>query len=143
MSFIGRERELKKLNEMYAGGKFECIIIYGRRRVGKTTLIQEFVKNKKAIYFLSLETSERVNLDNFSKSFWNTTMETIKSPPKFSNFLDALEAVGDLAAKERIVLVIDEYPYLANAVRGISSIFQAQIDMRLKIEDIPRTAFAR
>ena len=54
--FVGRERELKKLNELYRGDKFECVIIYGRRRVGKTTLIQQFIKDKKAIYFLSLET---------------------------------------------------------------------------------------
>ena len=130
--FVGREQELKKLNEMYKGRKFECAIIYGRRRVGKTTLIQEFIKDKKAIYFLSLETSERVNLENFSKSFWNIMPGNLKNPPGFSNFMDALEAVSDLSVKERIVLVIDEYPYLAKAVKGISSMIQAQIDTRLK-----------
>ena len=130
--FIGRERELDKLNELYTGGSFECVIIYGRRRVGKTTLIQEFIKDKRAIYFLSLETSERVNLLNFSKSVWGAAASEIRTPPVFANFIDALEAVGDLAANERIVLVIDEYPYLANSVKGMSSILQAQVDMRFK-----------
>lgn len=130
--FVGRERELKKLNELYNGNNFECVIIYGRRRVGKTTLIQEFIKDKKAVYFLSLETSERMNLDNFSKGILSITMENVKSSPRFANFTDAVETVGDLAADERIVLVIDEYPYLANSVQGISSIIQAQIDMKLK-----------
>ncbi|MDR0491883.1 MAG: ATP-binding protein [Oscillospiraceae bacterium] len=130
--FVGRERELKKLNEMYAGDRFECAIIYGRRRVGKTSLIQEFIRDKKSIYFLSLETSQRVNLENFSKSVWNVAMKNIKAPPRFANFTDALETVGDLADDERIVLVIDEYPYLANSVKGMSSILQAQIDMRFK-----------
>ena len=130
--FIGRERELEKLDEMYAGSRFECVIIYGRRRVGKTSLIQEFIKDKRAIYFLSLETSERMNLENFSKSVWNAAGGNIKTRPRFANFSDALEMIGDLAADERIVLVVDEYPYLASSVKGMSSILQAQIDMRLK-----------
>ncbi|MCL1982518.1 MAG: ATP-binding protein [Clostridiales bacterium] len=123
---------MNKLNEMYAGGKFECAIVYGRRRVGKTSLIQEFIKGKRAIYFLSLETSERMNTENFSNCIWNVATANVNKPPHFANFTDALEAVGDLAADERIVLAIDEYPYLAKSITGISSIFQAQIDMRLK-----------
>jgi len=128
--FIGRERELKKLNDMYAGDNFECAIIYGRRRVGKTSLIQEFIKDKKAVYFLSLETSENTNLDNFSRSL--KSIKDIKTSPRFTSFIDAFEMLGDLATDERIVFVIDEYPYLANSVKGISSILQAQIDMRFK-----------
>ena len=130
--FIGRESELGKLNKMYSGNKFECAIIYGRRRVGKTSLIQEFIKDKKSIYFLSLETSERVNLENFSKSVWITANEQIITQPRFSDFMDALELISDLAEGERLVLVIDEYPYLAGAVRGMSSMLQAQIDTKLK-----------
>jgi len=130
--FIGRERELGRLNEMYAGGDFECVIIYGRRRVGKTALIQEFIKDKRAIYFLSLETGADVNLVNFSKCIWSLSGSVIKAPSRFSNFMDALEAVNDLAADERLVLVIDEYPYLANSVRGMSSMLQAQVDTLFK-----------
>ena len=128
--FVGRERELKALNEMYVSDKFECVIIYGRRRVGKTSLIQEFIKDKKSIYFLSLETNERVNLENFSKSIWRVERGTIQTPPLFASFMDALDAVGDLSDGERLILAIDEYPYLANSVQGMSSILQAQIDMR-------------
>lgn len=128
--FVGRKRELDKLNEMHASEKFECAIIYGRRRVGKTSLIREFIKNKKSVYFLSLETSERVNLDNFGKSA-HDALDLI-TLPRFASFTDALEMFGDLASDERIVLVIDEYPYLANSVKGMSSILQAQIDTLLK-----------
>ena len=130
--FVGRERELKKLNEMYDGDKFECAIIYGRRRVGKTSLIQEFIKDKKAIYFLSLETSERINLENFSKSILSVTMENHNTSLQFNSFIDALETIGNIAKDERIVLVIDEYPYLAHSVKGMSSILQSQIDMFFK-----------
>ena len=47
---IGRESELNTLDKIYKKNKFECVIMYGRRRVGKTTIINEFVKNKKNIF---------------------------------------------------------------------------------------------
>ncbi len=55
--FIGRERELTSLNRIYASGKFEFTVIYGRRRVGKTALITRFIEDKKAIYFMGIESS--------------------------------------------------------------------------------------
>ena len=66
--FIGRERELTALHKLYASDKFEFAVIYGRRRVGKTALINEFVRDKKAIYFMGVESNAKQNLDNFSKS---------------------------------------------------------------------------
>ena len=53
--FYCREDELRKLNKRYAGDKFECIVIYGRRRVGKTALINEFCKDKPTIFFFCIE----------------------------------------------------------------------------------------
>ena len=64
--FYCREDELRKLNKRYTGNKFECIIIYGRRRVGKTALINEFCKDKPTIFFSSLNTTEKENLDGYS-----------------------------------------------------------------------------
>ena len=57
--FYCREDELRKLNKRYAGDKFECIVIYGRRRVGKTALINEFCKDKPTIFFSALTRQER------------------------------------------------------------------------------------
>ena len=57
--FIGRERELNSLNKLYVSGKFEFVVIYGRRRVGKTALINQFIRNKKAIYFMGVESNAR------------------------------------------------------------------------------------
>ena len=64
--FIGRERDLAALNRLYTSGKFEFAVIYGRRRVGKTALISEFIKDKKSIYFMGVESNEKQNLENFS-----------------------------------------------------------------------------
>ena len=65
--FIGRERDLAALNRLYTSGKFEFAVIYGRRRVGKTALISEFIKDKKSIYFMGVESNEKQN-PSFSKS---------------------------------------------------------------------------
>ena len=64
--FYCREDELRKLNKRYAGDKFECIVIYGRRRVGKTALINEFCKDKPTIFFSALNTTGKENLEALS-----------------------------------------------------------------------------
>ena len=66
--FIGRESELALLNNLYTSDKFEFVVMYGRRRVGKTALISEFIKDKKAIYFMGVESNLKQNLENFSKN---------------------------------------------------------------------------
>ena len=129
--FIGRQRELKRLNELYESGKFECAVVYGRRRVGKTTLINEFIKGKKAIYFTALESTSQENLESFSRCIMHMGMG-IESDVVFSHYQAALDALNDAAKTERVVMVIDEYPYLADAYRGFSSLLQAQIDSKYK-----------
>ena len=66
--FVGRERELRSLNERYKSGKFECVILYGRRRVGKTALINRFLRGKPSIYFMGVESNAKQNLENLIKS---------------------------------------------------------------------------
>ncbi|MDR1690217.1 MAG: hypothetical protein LBR42_00045, partial [Candidatus Methanoplasma sp.] len=64
--FIGREREMETLNRHHKSGKFEFVTIYGRRRIGKTTLITEFCKDKKAVFFPALETTAKNNINALS-----------------------------------------------------------------------------
>ncbi|HIR27664.1 MAG TPA: AAA family ATPase, partial [Candidatus Choladousia intestinigallinarum] len=63
--FVGREYELDTLNKLYSSNRFEFAVIYGRRRIGKTALINEFTKNKETIFFTGVETNAKQNLDNF------------------------------------------------------------------------------
>lgn len=125
--FIGREQELKTLNKLYNSDKFEFAVIYGRRRVGKTALISEFVKDKDTIFFTGVETNAKQNLDNFSKCImeYNTGIAVDFS---FSSLQAALEYVFELAKEKRIVLVIDEYPYVARASKSLASTLQLLID---------------
>lgn len=125
--FIGRENELNTLNRLYNSDKFEFAVIYGRRRVGKTALINEFVKDKDNIFFTGVETNAKQNLDNFSRCImeYNTG---IASGASFNSFQMALEHVFELAKTKRIVLVIDEYPYVARASKSLASTLQLLID---------------
>lgn len=125
--FIGRERELATLNKLYASNKFEFTVIYGRRRVGKTALINQFIEGKNAIYFMGVESNAKQNLENFSKSIieYNTGIETETS---FLSFQAALEYVFKLSEKERLILAIDEYPYVARSSKSLASTLQLLID---------------
>lgn len=125
--FVGRQNELEGLNKQFSSGRFEMTVVYGRRRVGKTTLIKEFGKDKKVIYFLSTNASADMNLKIFSELLFRQFNSGL-SDVSFPDFDAAFRYLGDKANDERIILVIDEYPYLAESVEGISSLLQRAID---------------
>ena len=125
--FIGRERELKSLEQLYASGKFEFAVVYGRRRVGKTALLTQFIQGKKAIYFMGVESNAKQNLENLSKSILEYA-SGIAAETSFVSFQAALEYVFKLAEQERVVLVLDEYPYVARSSKSLASTLQLLID---------------
>ncbi len=125
--FIGREQELNALEKLYASNKFEFAVIYGRRRVGKTALINHFLDGKKAIYFMGVESNAKQNLENFSKSIMEYS-NGIETETSFLSFQAALEYVFRLAQKERLILAIDEYPYVARSSKSLASTLQLLID---------------
>ena len=125
--FIGRQQELNTLRKLYNSGKFEFAVIYGRRRVGKTALISEFTKDKATIFFTGVETNAKQNLDNFSRCIMEYSTG-IAADSSFASFQSALEYVFELAKSKRIVLVIDEYPYVARASKSLASTLQLLVD---------------
>lgn len=126
--FYCREEELRKLNKRYHADDFECIIIYGRRRVGKTTLINEFCKDKPTIFFSALNTTEIENLESLSKAIMNYERPDMDAFSEFKTYDVALDELTALSMHERIVFVIDKYPYLAKAKPSISAMLQHIID---------------
>ena len=79
--FYCREDELRKLNKRYAGDKFECIVIYGRRRVGKTALINELCKDKPTIFFSAMNTTGKEYLEALSKSIMSFEWSDMEFAP--------------------------------------------------------------
>lgn len=133
--FIGRTRELNKLNKMYKSQKLEVAIVYGRRRVGKTTLINHFCKDKPSIYFMAIENSAKWNLEILSDNishFESADKSEDSGRRLFPSFREAFLHIAKLAQKERIILVLDEYPYLAKAEPAISSLLQSFLDHEFK-----------
>ena len=127
MKFIGRKYELKELNLEYENGKFALSVIYGRRRVGKTYLIQEFIKDKEGYYFVATESNELINLSLISKAIYKTC-GNLEGLPDFSNFESALRYLFQYSIDKRIIFVIDEFPYLAESAPYISSLIQNLVD---------------
>lgn len=125
--FVGRERELASLNKLYTSDRFEFVVIYGRRRVGKTALINQFISDKSAIYFMGVESNAKQNLENFSQNILEFGTG-IQADTAFISFQAALEYVFKLAGKERLILAIDEYPYVARSSKSLASTLQLLID---------------
>ncbi len=126
--FYCREEELKTMNRRYEKGRFECIVIYGRRRVGKTALINEFCKGKPTVYFSALSASSQENLEALSKAIYTCKNPDSPVAPTYRSYEDALDEITAMAKRQRLVFVIDEYPYLAKAEKSFSSRLQHIID---------------
>lgn len=128
--FVGRSKELKKLQKLYESDSFEFAVFYGRRRVGKTTLINEFIKDKKAVYYMSVEGTRKENLAGFSKALLS---DCHGATPQFPDFESLLGYIDQLAVTgERMIIAIDEFPYLAASYPAISSMLQRHIDLHWK-----------
>lgn len=126
--FVGRKEELKALQNAYDQDKFQFAVIYGRRRVGKTTLMNKFIEDKEVIYYAAVEENQRDNLQRFSHAVNQYQRPGINDGRSFGDFFELLDHVAALSQNKQIVLVIDEFPYLAESYPAISSILQNYID---------------
>ena len=127
--FVGREKELESLNDVYSKERFGMTIIYGRRRVGKSTLITEFIKDKKAIFYTATKVGAERNLELFAKQVMNV-LDPVYSEVTFSTIESVLDIITKKISEsdEKIILVIDELPYWAEKDEALLSIIQKYID---------------
>lgn len=126
--FVGRERELKALKDVYDKNGFGMTVIYGRRRVGKSTLIREFIKDKKAIFYTATRVGAERNLELFSKQVMD-----VLAPSMSTATFKSIESVFDIITnnvqgKDKVILVIDELPYWVEKDEALLSILQKYID---------------
>lgn len=132
MRFVNRTEELAFLNKYHEKQGFQFIPLYGRRRVGKTRLVREFIRDKRAIYFLADSVTELEQLRNLGREVGEFFGDTILAESGFRDWQQFFRYLREKAEQERLVMVIDEFPYLVNSNKGISSIFQKGIDTHLK-----------
>lgn len=123
MEFIGRQTELARLEEEYQRSR-SFVVIYGRRRVGKTTLIKEFLKKKTAFYFLATEEVESQSMKRLSGVIARTTKNKLIQKANINDWLDLFQLIADYQTEGKKVLVIDEFPYLVRSNPAFPSILQ-------------------
>ena len=135
MKFIGRKEELEKLEAEYQRDE-SFVVVYGRRRVGKTTLIKEFIKNKTAFYYLATEELEAQGMKRLAGVIGRATNNSLLNKAVFNDWLDLFQLVADYKPNEKKVLVIDEFPYLVKTNPAFPSILQNAWDELLKDNNV-------
>lgn len=131
MEFYGRYAELEALETSYKTDKFAFFVVYGRRRIGKTTLLHKFIENKNALYFSAQEANETLNLKKFSQELYRLNNMNA-SLPAFPSWDFAFSYLTDYVREHKLVLVIDEFPYIASSDKSILSLLQHNIDLNWK-----------
>ncbi|MBE0411154.1 MAG: ATP-binding protein, partial [Anaerolineales bacterium] len=129
--FINRESELDLLEKRFTSGKAELFVLYGRRRVGKTELLARFCDGKRAVFFVS-DLGSEVSLRSALSSEVNSTLlgrDNISAV--YATWEELFKAIGQAAQLERLVVVLDEFPYLINAYNPLTSILQRVWDQAL------------
>lgn len=123
--FYGRDDELEELNRRYGSDGFQFIPIYGRRRVGKTTLIDEFIKDKDSIKFTAVRGSYKTNMRLLASIVLN-----VRNAPVM-NLEDILEIMHSRFEGRRYVFAIDEYPYLVDSDESVTGILNNFMESHL------------
>lgn len=130
--FVGREAELQALDRLYRKNVFQMLVLYGRRRVGKTTLVERFCRGKKSLFFTAKEQSSALNLEDFSRAVL-ACFEMPQDSVRFETWGSAFSFIARQCREmgERLVLVFDEFPFAALADPSLPSTLQIAIDHEL------------
>lgn len=122
--FVNREGELAWLEERHASGQAEFLVLYGRRRIGKSALLREFGRGKAHVYFVASQVREPDNLDQFREALAAARPDPLLDSLRFNSWDAALAYLTRLAEKERFVVVLDEFPYLCQDNPALPSLLQ-------------------
>jgi AAA+ ATPase superfamily predicted ATPase len=131
-SFIGRARERAYLEELHASRRAELFVLYGRRRVGKTELLQQFCQAHRSVYFLAAQVRDRDNLRSFRNAIADGLGDALAGDVEFPDWGAALGFLTERSGGERLVVVLDEFPYLCEAEKSLPSQLQRFWDTRGK-----------
>ncbi len=126
--FVGRDHEINVLNRLYGRKEFTMTVVYGRRRVGKTALLDEFSRDKPTLFFTAQQKSDVINLRSFSQTVYRF-FGIPESTGAFASWEEALRFVAHNArGSDPLVFVFDEFPYAAQAQPSLPSALQIVLD---------------
>ncbi|MBP5439333.1 MAG: ATP-binding protein [Fibrobacter sp.] len=135
--FFGRKQELQFLEDRYASNGGQLVVLYGRRRVGKTETLHEFCKDKPHVFYSCREVSDKLQLRSFSSKMLQEKIPAAKYISEFDDWEAAIGAVSELPyGKRKKLLIIDEFPYMCKFNSSVPSVLQNLWDERLKDENI-------
>ena len=135
--FIGRRQELQFLEKQYSGTGGKLVVLYGRRRVGKTETLHEFCKGKPHVFYSCREISDKLQLRSFSEKMLREKIPAADYIREFADWESALKSVLQLPyGNQKKLLIIDEFPYMCRGNDSIPSILQTLWDECLKDENV-------
>ncbi len=133
MNFIGRKKELESLSERFESNRAEFLIIYGRRRIGKTELIKKLIsKQHPGIILIGRQESRKLQLDRYSRILAEHFNDELLKKQGFANWDAFFEYIYHQAKEQRFILALDEFPYLVKDEKALPSILQDYWDSKLK-----------
>ena len=136
MPFVDRRNEMAILEEGYRSRDASFVVLYGRRRVGKSELLKEFIKGKRALYYLATEESESENRSSFqSVASAMLDLPLLEGAP-FKKWEDAFRYITEQESGGRTVIVIDEFQYLGKVSPAFPSVMQRIWDTVLKDRNV-------
>ena len=134
--FVNRIEELGYLEKLYKEKNARLLIIYGRRRIGKTELLRQFSKDKKHLFFSSDLSSEQEQLRQFTEKIYQVTGESFLQTQSFSSWEASLRYTFDHLIDKIPLIIIDEFPYLCVSNSALPSILQKIWDEKAKENNI-------
>lgn len=135
--FIGREAELKFLQDKFDNENGQFVVLYGRRRVGKTETLREFCKGKQHVFYSCTQSTDKVQLSKFSKHILKEDIPAKQYISEFADWESAFRSVLDLPfGDNKKLLIIDEFPYMCKGNKSIPSVLQNLWDAELKDKNV-------
>jgi len=134
--FYNRKNELLTLEQEYQKRGYAFSVIYGRRRVGKTALIYEYVKDKPLLFIYATEANFLIQLENIKPQLLKLIEKPYLKDIKLESFTQLFELLNEYDFKQKLILVIDEYQNLCKIDKAFSSELQRLWDMQLQHQNI-------
>ena len=132
--FLAREKEISLLEEDYLKASSSYICLFGRKNIGKTILLNEYIKNKKRFYISFTEISEMLYFNNLTKFIYN--FFEINSSKKISSFSDFLLFLSDVEVKHKIIIILDDFNLLLKINKNALVLFYEYWKKDLKKQNL-------